>query len=212
MRCWRSFPPRFRPPRPSLQSSAPVEGGHADDEAHETGEGLLPAQGGAAEAFDPLDEMLDLAAFGVKAGVQGRAHRRDGCALPPGNAGSPDHAVLWRQQQNSPSRLGAVDRREVTGREAPALQLPHRPSGSPCAGICRRVARPHAGGDPAGRPPSSPCLLRPAGCAASGQTPRPSHTGVIWNSYAIPTGLLRNSDRSPTLGLPLPQRGLSPVK
>ena len=61
--------------RPCLHSSEPIDGGDEEDEAHEPGEGLFAAQGDAAEAFDPLKEILDLVALGIEVWIEGRLDR-----------------------------------------------------------------------------------------------------------------------------------------
>ena len=54
------------------------------DEAHEGGNGLLASQGDTAEAFEPVEEALDLMALLVEAPVDGRLGGAAGVGLDMG--------------------------------------------------------------------------------------------------------------------------------
>jgi hypothetical protein len=54
------------------------------DEAHEGGEGFLAAQGNAAEAFESVEEALDLMAFLVEPPVDGGSNGASGIGLDLG--------------------------------------------------------------------------------------------------------------------------------
>jgi hypothetical protein len=54
------------------------------DEAHEGGDGFLTAQGDTTEAFEPVEETLDLMTLLVKAPVDGRLGGSAGIGLDMG--------------------------------------------------------------------------------------------------------------------------------
>lgn len=175
-------------PRSCLHSSEPVEGGDEEDEAHEAGESLFAAQGDPAEAFDPLKEILDLVALGIKFGVKGRLDR-------PGRVGLNLRLGSKTVHDQGPQMAGVIGR--IGDDMADALEpLDQSCSLRTVAALPRRRDQAHRqperidsrvdlGGQSATRPPD-PLSLRPPlrpshprghcrSCCRSGSIQNPGH-------------------------------------
>ena len=73
-------------PRPRLHLAQPDHGACEVNEAHEGGDGLLTAQGDAAEALELVEEALNLMAFLVEAPVDGRLSGSAGIGFDVGSS------------------------------------------------------------------------------------------------------------------------------